>query len=240
MEQIQKDFIEIKNNKNPEEINDFLIKLSKNPNKEYFSFLDYFINNLDPQIFEKIKLNIIFNLGEIGKITPIEQKYLEFIINSYSNSDRWIRNEIIQAFDKISIYSKLPNNVIKLILNALNDEYPPIKKNALKIIVNFKKLSNFRNIYHILNSKDSELVQNGLKILRKFLSSSTQMFDSLNFGENYKILKKKAIQALLIIFSNSLIDLESFRELILNTSWENKETFLKEIEVYERILLMKI
>ncbi|MFX1304802.1 MAG: hypothetical protein ACFE9X_15720, partial [Promethearchaeota archaeon] len=112
--------------KDPEEINDFLIKLSENPNTEDLKRVDYFIDNLDPPIFEKIKLNLIFLLGEIGESTPIEDKYLNFLLETYYTSDRWIRNEIIQAIGKISKKIEITESIIKLIGYAVNDDYTPI------------------------------------------------------------------------------------------------------------------
>ena len=40
MELFKQEFDDIKKSGNPEIINDFLIKLSKSPNPEYFSFLN--------------------------------------------------------------------------------------------------------------------------------------------------------------------------------------------------------
>ncbi len=242
MELIKKSFEEIKYTGNPEEINNFLIKLSKNPSQDYLNFLNFFINNVKPQIFNKIKLNLIFILGEIGKSTQLELNFLEFISDSYYNSDRWIRNEIIQTIDKISSRSKLSEKIVELIGYAINDEYLPIRNNALKVILKLEELPNVRNIFQILNSKDSKLVENGLEILIKFIPNSARLFDSLNSSNNYKILKIKAVRSMLLICFNSLIYLESLRDLILKSSWENnyKEIYLKEIDTYERILLNKI
>ena len=242
MELIKKSFETIKKTRKPEEINNFLIKLSKNPIEEYLIFLDFFIKNLETQIFDKIKLNLIFLLGEIGKSTPLQQDYLEFISDSYYVSDRWIRNEIIQTINKISTQSELSEKIIELIGYAINDEYTPIRNNALKILLKLEVFPNVKNIFQILNSKDSELVENGLEILTKFIPNSARLFDSLNSSNNYKILKIKAIRTVLLICFNSLIYLESLRDLILKSSWEKnyKEIYLKEIDTYERILLKKI
>ncbi|KKM89491.1 hypothetical protein LCGC14_1248190, partial [marine sediment metagenome] len=239
---IKKSFETIKKTRKPEEINNFLIKLSKNPIEEYLIFLDFFIKNLETQIFDKIKLNLIFLLGEIGKSTPLQQDYLEFISDSYYVSDRWIRNEIIQTINKISTQSELSEKIIELIGYAINDEYTPIRNNALKILLKLEVFPNVKNIFQILNSKDSELVENGLEILTKFIPNSARLFDSLNSSNNYKILKIKAIRTVLLICFNSLIYLESLRDLILKSSWEKnyKEIYLKEIDTYERILLKKI
>ena len=117
MEILKNKFEEIKKAKNPEVINDFLMKLSEDPNIEYLNLLQYFIDNLETQTFEKVKLNIIFLLGEIGKLSTLDFKYLEFLLKAYYKSDRWVRNEIIQAFGKISKNTKLTDDIFKLIFS---------------------------------------------------------------------------------------------------------------------------
>ncbi len=235
-------FEEIKKTRNPEEINSFLIKLSKNPLEEHLNFVDFFINNLESQILYAVKLNLIFLLGEIGKTTLLKREFINFILNMYSTSDRWVRNEIIQTIEKISNHSQLSENIIDLIENALNDEYIPIKHNSLKVLLKLEKQPNVRNIFQILNSKEPELVELGLEVLIKHLPSYTQLYDSLNTSENHRILKSKAIRTLLLFYFRSLIDLESFRNLIIKSNWLNefKEKYLKEIDTYERILLKVI
>ena len=119
MEFFSQRFDDIKKSKNPEVINDFLIKLSKSPNIEYFSILDYFIDEIDIQILEKVKLNLVFLIGEIGKGSVIDTKYLEFLSKTYYSSDRWIRNEIIQAFGKILKKTEISQDAIELIGYAI-------------------------------------------------------------------------------------------------------------------------
>jgi len=139
MEILRVDFEEIKNSRNSEELNNFLIKLSNNPDKDHLNFLEFFINNLEPEILDKIKLNLLFTLGEIGKSNLLNELFLSYIINSYYTSDRWIRNEIIQTIGKISEQTKLSEELIKLIGSAVNDEYIPIKKNALGVLLKLEK-----------------------------------------------------------------------------------------------------
>lgn len=230
--------------KDPEEINDFLIKLSENPNTEDLKRVDYFIDNLDPPIFEKIKLNLIFLLGEIGESTPIEDKYLNFLLETYYTSDRWIRNEIIQAIGKISKKIEITESIIKLIGYAVNDDYTPIKVNALKMLLDFRDLPLFirRNIFLTLNLKDPELESFCVKIFEKFLPDFNQLFNSLDYSGNYEILKPKAIMALLLVYFKSPINLESFRQKILTSNWEDnyKEIYFREIDTYEKILLKRL
>lgn len=239
MELINKYFEEIKKTRNPEDINRFLLKLIKNPIEEHLDFLDFFIKNLEHPILDAINLNLFFLLGEIGKTTALKRDFINFILNMYSTSDRWVRNEIIQTIEKISNHSQLSEKIINLIENALNDEYIPIKHNSLKILLKLEKQPNVRNIFQILNSKEPELVELGLEVLIKHLPSYNQLFDSLNTSENHRILKSKAIRVFLMFSFRSLLDLESFRNLIIKSTWLNdfKEKYLKEIETYEKILL---
>ncbi len=55
MEILKNKFEEIKKVKNPEVINDFLMKLSEEPSIEYLNLIQYFIDNLETQSFQKIK-----------------------------------------------------------------------------------------------------------------------------------------------------------------------------------------
>lgn len=244
MELEKNSFEEIKKTKDPEKINDFLIKLSEDPYEDYLEYIEYFKNDLDAQIFEKIKLNLVFLLGEIGKLTALENKFINILMDTFYSSDRWIRNEIIQAIGKISTKTNLTEDVIKLIGYAVNDEYPPIKVNALQVILNFEDLplTIMKNIFQALNSKDFELEFLCIKILEKFLPDYNQLFFSLNYQENYKILKTKAIRALLLAYFRSVLNIESFRQKISTSNWEidYKKDFIKEINMYEKILLKKL
>ncbi|MFX0003206.1 MAG: hypothetical protein ACFE9C_10110 [Candidatus Hodarchaeota archaeon] len=244
MPSIEDSFNNVKSSKNPEKINDFLVELSKNPQKDFLRFLDFFITNLEPQLFEKTKLNLIYLLGEIGYLMPLDDKYLKLLMETFYNSDRWIRNEIIKAINKVSINTELKEEAIKLIGYAINDEYQPIKVNSLKTLLNLDEnpLLVRRNLFLVLNSKDSELEELCVKIFEKFLPDFNELFNSLSYSDNYLVLDSKAIRTLLLIYFRSPINLESFREKILSANWilENKERFLKEIDTYEKILLKKI
>ncbi len=244
MELLKNIFEEIKRTKNPEIINDFLIKLSEDPKEEYLNYIEYFMNNLDKHIFDKIKLNLIFLIGEISNLTTLEERYLSFLVETYYTSDRWIRNEIIQAIRIISAKSVITDEVIKLIGYAVNDDYSPIKVNALQVILNLETLppTVIRNIFQALNSKSSELEILLVKILKKFLPDYNQLYNSLNYLDHYKILKQHAIRTLLLVYFSSAFNLESFRQKISNSKWEieNKENFLEEIDNYEKVFLRKL
>ncbi len=244
MENISNLFQKILKSKNPEELNDFLIKLSEDPSNEYLNFIDHFINNLEIQILEKIKLNLIFVLGEIGKIVSMDEKYLEFLSETYYTSDRWIRKEIIQAFHKISENTALANKTIELVGYALNDDYIPIKISAQKVLLSLRVLPNkiLKNIFHTLNSKESEVINYSSKIFEKHFKDTNQLFTSLKESENFKILKPQGVRTLLLICFKSLINLEALREMILGSDWPDtsKTVYLKEIKTYERILLKNL
>ena len=244
MELLNNNFEEIKRAKNPEIINDFLIKLSEDPNIDYLMSVDHFIENLDTQIFDKVKLNLIFLIGEIGKLTILGERYLTFLCETYYTSDRWVRNEIIQAIGKISTNSEISNDVIKLVGYAVNDDYLPIKVNALQVILNLEEFPLIIRslVFQALNSNISELEAFCVKILDKFLPDYNQLVNSLNYSNNYKILKPYTIRTLLLVYFRSPLNLEPFRQKISNSNWEieYKEIFLKEIDTYEKILLKKL
>jgi hypothetical protein len=240
MEIIKLKFDKIKESKNPEKINDFLVRLSENPKKEYLKYLKELIGDLNTQLLDKVSLNLIFILGEIGGLTIIDEYYLNFIFETYYHSDRWIRNEILQAIDKISRKSELPENIVLLIGNALNEEYYPIKMNALKILFNLDTfpIIVFKNLLHALNSKDSEVLDGCRRIFNKIHLDIDRLFSLLYQSDNYKILKLRGIRSLLLIQFNSIIYLESFRKKIQNSQWHEtfKMNYLKEIDTFQRIM----
>ena len=165
-------------------------------------------------------------------------------METYYSSDRWIRNEIIQAIGKVSTHSEITEDVVKLIGYAVNDDYSPIKVNALQVILNLETFPPIirKSIFQALNSRNSELEALCIKILEKFLPDYNQLFFSLNYLDNYKTLKTKAIRALLLVYFRTVVDIESFRQKISNPNWEidYKDDFLKEIDIYEKILLKKL
>jgi hypothetical protein len=244
MEPSKQEFEDIVKSNNPDLINDLLIKLSESPKTENFTIIDYLIDNLEDQLFEKIKLNLVFLIGEIAKTLSIDTKYLDFLFNTYYTSDRWIRDEIIKAIAKISEKTVIAEKIIKLVGYGINDDYLPIRISALKTILKLDNipLSIHRNIFLALNSKEKELEAICAEILTKHLSDYTQLYNSLSYSESYKILKPKAIRALLLIYFISPFNLESVRENISTSNWEDsfKEKYLEEIDTYEKILLKKI
>lgn len=241
MELITDAFEKAKKSENIEKVNDFLIKLGENPKEDYLIYLDYFFNETKEAMFKKIKLNIVYALGEISSVTKIADNYLQKLLDIYYISDQWVRNEIIQAIKKISRKTKLNENIIDLLGNSLNDEYLPVKSSALEVLTNFKFIpkSILRNFFQVLNSKESEIRDRCRRVLNKVPLETQSIFESLNFSENYKVLKPRAIRTLLLIKFKSLFNLESFREEIFNSEWGEsfKESYLKEIDTFQRILI---
>ena len=74
--------------------------------------------------------------------------------------------------------------------NAVNDDYLPIRINALKTLLDLGNLPLYfwRNIFLVLNSKNPELEEVSAKIFDKFLPDYNQLFISLK--ENYDVPEK--------------------------------------------------
>jgi len=241
MKSLENQFDIIKKSKDPEELNDFLIEIGKQPQIEYLSFIEYFIENCDPLLFQQVKLNLIYVLGEVGKLIKIHDNFISFLIKEYNNSDRWVRGEIISAFNKISINVTLGNNIIELLGRASNEEYIPNSINALKALSKLNSVPKtiLRNIFNVFNSSNSDLRELSSMVLIKIVKNEEELLESLLQNNRYKILKKNAIRSLLILYSKSLSNIELFSQKISESKMEriHKEIFLKEIETYKRILL---
>ena len=244
MEEIIKNFENIKNSKDSDIINDFLVNIGRDPKREYLSILDFFIDSHDLEVFNKIKINLIYILGELGAFTIIDDKYINFLIGEYFISDRWIRNEIVSAFSKIGNRTKLPKRILDILKYAIIDDYLPIVINGMKSLLYFDNIPDdlLRNLFRTLKIQDSELNKELSKVIKKFFINEILLFEKLSVLDNYKNFDKKSIRSLIIIFFNSVIslkNLESFRDLIKRSEWENryKEMFLDEINVYEKLLL---
>ena len=244
MEELIKTFENIKNSKDSDKINDFLINIGRDPKREYLSIVDYFIDNHDLEIFNSIKINLIYILGELGGLIVIDDEYINFLIEEYFLSDRWIRNEIVSAFNKIGNTTKLPKKVLDILKYAIIDDYLPIAINGMKTLLYFDSISDdlLNNLFKALKIQDSELNEELSMVIKKFIINETVLFEKLSALDNYKNFDKKSIRSLLIIFFNSVIslkNLETFRDLLNSSEWENryKERFLNEINVYEKLLL---
>jgi len=238
---LEEKFNRVKKSKNPEEIDDILIEIGRNPQINYLSFIEYFIENCDPPLFHKIKLNLIYALGEVGKLKKIPDKFTRFLISEYNGSDRWVRDEVIKTFKKLSSNTVLDDNVIELLGIASNEEYQPISINALNILS--KRMLRvpktiLRNIFNALNSSSSDSRELASEVLTKMVKNEEELFESLLQNDNYKILNKNAIRSLLVIYFKSTFSIESFRQKIIESKIESlyKNTILNEIKIYKSIL----
>ncbi len=240
MEDIENILLKIKDNTNPQEINDILIKLSKNPNEKTLVIVDYFLDSLNATILNKIKLNLIFLLGAIGSVTVLNRKYLNFLVESYFNSDRWVRNEIIQSFLVILQNHEYNNEIYQIIEHALNEDYAPIKKSALSVLMILKELPEkvLLTLLRVLNTNNEEIVEMGLKVLKRDVQTGDELFELLNISKGYTILNKSIVRVLILEYFDSISELELFIEKIDSSKWEEEYKILcnTEINSFQRIL----
>jgi len=243
MEDIENILLEIQSNTNPQEINDILIQLSKNPNEKALAIVDYFIDSLNATILNKIKLNLIFLLGAIGNVTVLNKKYLDFLVESYYNSDRWVRNEIIQSFLIILQNHEYNTEIYQIIVHALNENYEPIKKSALSVLMILKEHPEkiALTLLRVLDTNNDEIVEMGLKILKRSVQTGNELFELLNILKGYTILNKSIIRVLILEHFDSISELETFLEKINSSKWEEEYKILcnTEINSFQRILKNK-
>ncbi len=243
MEDIEKTLLKIQDNSNPQEINDILIELSKKPNEKTLVIVDYFLDSLNATILNKIKLNLIFLLGAIGSVTVLNRKYLNFLVESYFNSDRWVRNEIIQSFLVILQNHEYNNEIYQIIEHALNEDYAPIKKSALSVLMILKELPEkvVLTLLRVLDTNNDEILEMGLKILKRSVQTWDDLFELLNISKGYTILNKFIVRVLILEYFDSISELESFIEKINSSKWEEEYKILcnTEINSFQRILEKK-
>jgi len=243
MKDIENILLKIQDNTNSQEINDILIELSKNPNEKTLVIIDYFLDSLNATILNKIKLNLIFLIGAIGRITVLNRKYLNFLVESYFNSDRWVRNEIIQSFLVILQNHEYDDEIYQIIEHALNEDYSPIKKSALSVLMILKELPEkvLLTLLRVLDTNNDEILEMGLKILRRSVQTWDELFELLNISKGYTILNKLIVRVLILEYFDSISELESFIEKINSSKWEEEYKILCNTEIYsfQRILKKK-
>ena len=240
MEKIDNSFKELVINEKTNLINDFLIEASKQPNKSLLNYFDFLIERANKLVLEKVKLNLIFLLGEIGKNKRLNNKYLQFLVNSYFNSDRWIRNEIIEAFNKLIKENELTDEIVNILAFSLLEDYAPTKHNALNVIKKLGFLPDLilKNLLKILDHSNIEVVESSMRILKFHFKNDQALFNMLNSSENYNLLAKNSIRSLLIAYFDSIKNLKNFRKKIIESEWPEKykTLFYNEIDTYQKIL----
>jgi hypothetical protein len=243
MKDIKKKFEKIKTSTNEEKINSFLIDLVRNPDIEQLIFIDYFLSHRNPKIFDFIKLNLIYSIGEIGKLAKIDNKYIDFLIDLYFKSDRWVRKEILTGLEKIAEKTPLPPKTFEILKFALTDDYEPIKISALTLLLHFKMIpdSILLIIFKITSSAKPQTIELISRFTETFHVDEHRLFKVLSDSKNYRILDKNNFRAILSILFNSIEkipQIQNLKDLILESEWEKdyKQFFNKEIKNILNIL----
>ena len=234
-------FEELKDSRESEQINDFLISLGKAPEPKHLSFITHFLNSLDYKILEKVKINLVYFLGELGKKKGLDEELISLLVKMYYTSDRWVRNEIIQAFGKLFTIEPASEKAAKVLARALMEEYPPIRINSLKVLSNMAEIPNLalKNIINTIDTQDSEIKKYNSKIIFNHIHTEKDLFEIINNLAIYASMKNRAIRTLIMIYFDTVVPLQSFKNLISNSEWdsESKERFLKEIDDFLKVLL---
>jgi len=232
------DYIELKDF---DSINDFLIEISGVPNENDLKSIDILINVLDLELRKNYILNLVFYLGELGKIIILDQKYVNFMKTVYFQSDRWVRNEILTSILKF-IHKKKSEDLFAIIRNAITDEYSTIKLNAIKIINQIDTIPEDILTKVVLNfrSDNSEVISYSSQIIKKITKSNQILINLLKkVNDVNPNIEKVLIRNLLITLFESVIELEHFRDDLSESELpeEFKQKFLNEINIMQKILL---
>ena len=223
------------NNNDLNHINDIIIELSQKPKLIHFEIIDYLLKTLNTEDRSKININLVYLLGELGKITDLEQKYSQYLYETFYVSDRWIRNEILKVLEKNIKVAKSNNNFTQLLSSALKDDYESNNIIVLNILLQLDKIPPpiFKSYLLILNRGQSKLKENIEKVLDKHLPDESHIFDLLNQNNNYHILKPNGLRLILQSFVPSIKKIENFQKLIKHSNWEKeiKSMYLKELKI---------
>lgn len=226
----------------PEKINEFIIEMSNNATEEELSIIDYLIKNINSSTFEKVALNIAYLIGEIGNKILIPQKYVDLLHSIYFKSDRWIRDEVIQALFKTHGKKPISEKTLNLINIALKEDYERIRKNALLFVKELKVVRPdiLKSIFYILNEENETIYILSSQIIQKLRMNEEGLFFLLNNSSFLKNINKRIFRKILTIFFDNplkMTSLKNFRTRVIDSEWgENKkEMFIREIDTYSRI-----
>ncbi|TFG16595.1 MAG: hypothetical protein EU531_06060 [Promethearchaeota archaeon] len=221
-------------------INDIIIELSQRPNPLHFEIIDFLLDTFNNEELSKININIVYLLGELGKITSLEQKYIQYLYETFYVSDRWIRTEILKVLETNIEVVKSNSNFIQVISSALKEEYESNTIIALKIIRQLDKYPApiFKSFLVVLNKAQSKLKETIDKVINRHFKDESLIFELLNQNNNYRILKPHGLRLILQAFFPSTNKIENFQTLIENSDWEeeNKSQFLKEIDIIRNLV----
>jgi len=171
----------------------------------------------------------------------LESRYLDYLVNSFYKSDRWVRNEILQAIFKILKFRTPDKLILKLIEDGLKEDYIPIQENSLRVLSLYDEIPSetLRLIVSMLKPIKSDVIKLAVKILNTPFKNEEAIFKFLNYHQNYKILNKERIRIILTEFLPTFQQLENFQKRIADSDWDEgiKTVLLQEITTLERIFL---
>ena len=233
------DYIELKDYNS---INDFLIESSRSPNANDLKYIDILLNVPDQEFRKNYILNLVFYLGELGKDTILDEKYVVFLKTIYFQSDRWVRNEVLISILKFIHKMEVGEDIFTIIRNAITDEYSTIKLNAIKIINQIDTIPEDILTKVVLNfrSDNSEVISYSSQIIKKITKSNQILINLLKkVNDVNPNIEKVLIRNLLITLFESVIELEHFRDDLSESELpeEFKQKFLNEINIMQKILL---
>lgn len=244
----EKDIIELlKNKKNLgelnddflDELNDQILNLAKNPSTNNLQIIISLIKKIPQELTEKVILNLVYAIGEIGKSNEIPSDIIKFLNNFYYKSDQWVRKEIIESLGKIGKGQDLDENLIQLFYNSLKDDYVELRLKALEILATNKKYQSIKYAYILISFLDSQnlaIKENASKILKMLIKEENTLVEILT---NSKLkLNKFHIRNLVVLFSDSVFKLYKLKEALDNSnlSEEIKGKFFSEIETIIKII----
>ena len=221
-------------------INGIILELSKEPKVFQFEIVDFLTKTLKKEDLRKININLIYLLGELGKIKPLEEKYVKYLLDSFYISDRWIRQEILKSLEKNIKVVKSHETFIKVISDALKEDYEPNNITALKVVLQLDKVPPplFRSFLTLINKQQHELQEYITKILSKDFDTGSLIFELLNQNKNYRILKPNGVRLVLQSLISSINEIDAFQTLIKSSDWEDnyKSLFLDEIKIIKNLI----
>ncbi|MBY9005190.1 MAG: hypothetical protein KGD63_00345 [Candidatus Lokiarchaeota archaeon] len=223
-----------------EEINSLIIDLSKNPNEKSKFIIEYLINNLSREEFNRIKINLFYFIGRLSKTEKIENILIEFLIDQFQISDQWERREITKSLRIISKNQQLNEGIINQLVISLKEDYIPIIKNILEIILNIQSLNQnmINDILLLSDHRDRDISILKKKIFLKFIHNEKELFKLLDNMDFYEKLSERSFRKIIVSYFSQLIELKPFRIRIENSNWKErkKENFLKELDTFQKIL----
>ncbi|GAI63522.1 unnamed protein product, partial [marine sediment metagenome] len=96
-------------------------------------------------------------------------------------------------------------------------------------------------LLRVLDTNNDEILEMGLKILKRSVQTWDELFELLNISKGYTILNKFIVRVLILEYFDSISELEAFIEKINSSKWEEEYKILcnTEIKSFQRILKKK-